>query len=278
MLGQRLLVAAIGIPVLALVLLAGQLWIVALLAVLIVVAAIEMAGLLNRAGYPVQPAVAGAVALLMAGGTALAGLTGALLPAAWAIAIVFAALVSLLRRDPEEGTRRLAGTALVAISAAALSGLIGVVISAPADGLVRLVAYGLDPGRELLLVIVLTVWAYDTAAYTVGRIFPRGHFFAHISPNKTWSGAIGGLVGATLVGYVLGLLIGRPLEGLGLGVLVGLFAPIGDLVESMLKRAAGVKDSSRIFPGHGGVLDRMDSFLAVAPAAWLYLMLVGLVA
>jgi phosphatidate cytidylyltransferase len=277
MLLQRVLVAVVGIPLLALVLLAGQPWIVLLLAAFVVAAAVEAAGLLDKAGYSVQPAVAAALALLVAAGVAFARTNPGLLPAAWMAAFVVAALVAVLRPEPEEGVRRLAGTVLVATMAASLSMLIAIVVNGRPEGVAQADLYGLDAGRQLLVVVVLAVWAYDTAAYAVGRFFPRGRFFAHISPRKTWSGAIGGFVGAALAGWALGVLIGRPLAGLGLGVIVGLIAPVGDLAESMLKRAAGVKDSSRVLPGHGGVLDRMDSFLTVAPTAFLYLMLVGLV-
>jgi phosphatidate cytidylyltransferase len=278
MLGQRLLVAAIGIPLLAVALIAGQQWIVLLIAALVVAASVEAAGLLDKAGYPVQPAIAGGLGLLMAAGVAFAKTYPGTLPAAWMAAFVVAALVAVLRREPEEGLRRFAGTVLVAAFAAALSMLISITVSGRPEGVINPNLYGFDVGRQLLLLVVLTVWAYDTAAYAVGRFFPRGHFFAHISPKKTWSGALGGLVGAALAGWALGVVIGRPVAGLGLGILVGLIAPVGDLAESMLKRAAGVKDSSRVLPGHGGLLDRMDSFLTVAPAAFLYLMLVGLVA
>jgi phosphatidate cytidylyltransferase len=128
----------------------------------------------------------------------------------------------------------------------------------------------------MLLLVVLTVWACDTFAYATGRLFPRGHFFAHISPNKTWSGAIGGFVGAAVAGYLLGLVVQAPTKGLIIGLAVGLLAPIGDLTESTLKRAAGAKDSSHLFPGHGGILDRMDSFMTVAPVVWLLLAFLNL--
>jgi phosphatidate cytidylyltransferase len=120
------------------------------------------------------------------------------------------------------------------------------------------------------------VWVYDSAAYAVGRVWGRGHFFAHISPHKTWSGAAGGTVAVIAACAVLGAFIGRPVEGFGLGVLIAFSAPIGDLAESVLKRAAGVKDSGQLIPGHGGMLDRVDSFVTAAPVAWVYLTFLGL--
>ena len=122
-------------------------------------------------------------------------------------------------------------------------------------------------GRTWLLITVLCVWADDTFAYIGGRLWGRGQFLNHISPNKTWSGAAAGSVAAIVAGAGLGLFVGQPLVGAGLGMLVALMAPSGDLAESAMKRAAGVKDSGRLFPGHGGILDRTDAFLLAAPAA-----------
>jgi phosphatidate cytidylyltransferase len=93
----------------------------------------------------------------------------------------------------------------------------------------------------------------------------------HISPKKTLEGVAGGLVAAVLVGAVLLVAFGRPfLAGAFLGLFVGAAAQAGDLAESMLKRAAGAKESGRLIPGHGGLLDRIDSFLFAAPVAFFF--------
>jgi len=271
MLAQRLLVAAIGIPVLLLVLLAGNPWLSLLLIVLIVGAAVETANLLSKAGFSVQPVVGGALALVIAGASA-ATLSGqSLVPAALVVALVASAAYALAPVDPADRLRRLAGGALVSVIALALSALIMISLPSGSSGAVGALGNWLGQGQAMLLLVVLTVWACDTAAYATGRLFPRGHFFAHISPNKTWSGAIGGFVGAAVAGYLLGLIVQAPTKGLVVGLAVGLLAPIGDLTESTLKRAAGAKDSSNLFPGHGGILDRMDSFVTVAPVVWLLL-------
>jgi phosphatidate cytidylyltransferase len=118
------------------------------------------------------------------------------------------------------------------------------------------------------------VWTFDSLAYLSGRTFKRGRFFPHISPNKTMSGVIGGtlaaiVVAAAAIGAILVALLGRPwLAGLVLGVAVAAAAQAGDLAESMLKRAAGAKESGTLIPGHGGMLDRVDSFLFAAPVAF----------
>jgi phosphatidate cytidylyltransferase len=115
----------------------------------------------------------------------------------------------------------------------------------------------------------------DAAALLVGSRIGRHPFFANISPRKTVEGAIAGIVGAVVVMLIgVSAVIGKsPLHGLLLGILVGASAEVGDLVESQMKRLADVKDSSRLIPGHGGVLDRIDSILFPPILVYLYVML-----
>ena len=140
-----------------------------------------------------------------------------------------------------------------------------------------LFGYPLDTGRLLVLFLLLTVWTLDSGAYLAGKFHGRGRFMNHISPNKTWSGAIGGAVAAVVVATILFLGMGRsPIGGALLGLVIAVFAQAGDLAESMLKRAAGAKDSGTLIPGHGGFLDRVDSFLFAAPAMYGALAIVSL--
>ena len=133
---------------------------------------------------------------------------------------------------------------------------------------------------SLLLAVVVTTVVADVSAYFVGRAFGRVKLAPSISPGKTREGAVGGVVAASLwvtaMAWYLGLVVG--VSGLLLaalaGAFLGVFAVLGDLWESLLKRQAGVKDSSRLLPGHGGVLDRIDAQLAVLPLATLLLTLV----
>jgi phosphatidate cytidylyltransferase len=137
-------------------------------------------------------------------------------------------------------------------------------------------AYGvLDAGRTWLLCLVLTVWACDTFAYLSGRTYPRGRMFPQISPNKTWTGGIGGTIAAMIVAAALFWVLGGifPVWGALLGLVIAVAAQSGDAAESLVKRAAGAKDSGTLIPGHGGVLDRIDSFLFAAPALYLTLVL-----
>jgi phosphatidate cytidylyltransferase len=113
-------------------------------------------------------------------------------------------------------------------------------------------------GRGNVLFLFLVVWASDISAYFAGRFLGGPKLAPRISPNKTWSGALGGLLGAMLVGLGAALALG-----------LGLATQSGDMFESWIKRRFGVKDSSGLLPGHGGLLDRLDGVLAAAPVAAL---------
>ena len=126
----------------------------------------------------------------------------------------------------------------------------------------------LDPrvGWGNALFVVLVVWASDIGAYAVGRLIGGPKLAPSISPGKTWSGALGGLLAAALIGA---LIEGATLRPATVAVALAAVAMAGDLLESALKRAVGAKDSGRVIPGHGGLLDRLDGLLAAAPVAAL---------
>jgi len=153
-------------------------------------------------------------------------------------------------------------------------GLIGFVLqlaaAAPAVP-VDAALHVLSAGQGWILLLVLGVWSFDTGAYLVGRQIGRHKFLTHISPSKSIEGVIGGLVATTVVTAAMVVALGHnPMGGVILGPLLGLAAQAGDLAESMLKRAAGAKDSGTLIPGHGGILDRIDSFLFAGPVVALY--------
>ncbi len=122
--------------------------------------------------------------------------------------------------------------------------------------------------------ILLLTWVNDTGAYLTGSNFGRRQLFPRVSPNKTWEGTIGGIVTTLLFGFFLSLAFDEmPFHSwLILAFIVAVFGTIGDLVESMLKRSVGIKDSGTILPGHGGLLDRFDAFIFVVPFASAYLL------
>lgn len=133
-----------------------------------------------------------------------------------------------------------------------------------------------DTGAWLMLYAAVCVWATDTFAYFVGKTVGRVPMAPTLSPGKTVEGAVGGLVGALVVGVSFGLWIQLPwYHSLAVGVIAGLAGQIGDLFESALKREIGIKDFGHIMPGHGGILDRVDSLLFVVPLVYLYLRLAG---
>jgi phosphatidate cytidylyltransferase len=124
---------------------------------------------------------------------------------------------------------------------------------------------------ELVFWLMLVTWATDIFAYFAGRSIGGPKLAPRISPNKTWAGLIGGMAGAEAVGALAGWLLGVGAPFLYLGGVLGLLAQLGDLYESAVKRRHGVKDSSSLIPGHGGVLDRLDGLLPVIVAALLLL-------
>jgi phosphatidate cytidylyltransferase len=122
--------------------------------------------------------------------------------------------------------------------------------------------------------LLLLTWVNDTGAYLVGSQFGKTPLFPRISPNKTWEGSIGGAVTCILFGYILHLVFDEIglVQWVVLAAIVGVFGGLGDLVESMLKRSVGVKDSGDLLPGHGGLLDRFDAFIFVIPFAAAYIL------
>jgi len=134
-----------------------------------------------------------------------------------------------------------------------------------------------DLGRSWLLFAILVTFAVDTGAYLVGRTVGSRPMAPSISPNKTWEGSVGGFVSAVAAALVLGLVLdlGIPVwQQAVIGAVVGVVAQWGDLIESKLKRLAEVKDAGSIIPGHGGLLDRLDSILLTLPAVYYLLVTV----
>lgn len=135
----------------------------------------------------------------------------------------------------------------------------------------------LDPEKSFTLevfMLFVLIWSSDTFAYLTGKFFGKHKMAPKISPKKTWEGFAGGVVLTLVLGFFVEYYFPE-LRGnwMIVGLLVSVFAPLGDLVESQLKRSFAVKDSGNIIPGHGGVLDRLDSFIICAPVIYLYFIL-----
>lgn len=133
--------------------------------------------------------------------------------------------------------------------------------------------HGLPFGARWVVLAMMLAFLSDTAAYFAGRTFGKHKLYEKLSPKKTIEGSLGGLVGAIggafFALYVMNLPIPVP-HAIALGLVAGGLGQAGDLLESMLKRSAGVKDSGNILPGHGGLLDRVDALMFTASATWLY--------
>ncbi|MEO7117517.1 MAG: phosphatidate cytidylyltransferase, partial [Candidatus Limnocylindrales bacterium] len=240
-----------------------------------IIAASEAFRLLRAAGLPGDPGVGVIAAPLAVIGTLRPSLATGV--GIGAIVIIASGMAAFRKSDAKAGFLTWAGSTFGALYVALLAFIPAIVELAPPTDPAAPLAHFFDAGRWWLLVVVLTVWSFDSLAYLVGRTYPRGHFLNHISPNKTWSGVIGGTVAAVVVCAALAWGIAHhPLQGAILGAIIAVTAQAGDVAESLLKRAAGAKDSGTLIPGHGGILDRVDSFLLAAPAAWLYLAVIGI--
>jgi len=295
MLRTRVMTAVVLGPIVLIAALAGEPWLSLLVGVAAFLALVEVVALLDAAGYqpPQVLAIVAGMAVTAAGlvaaneeriGGPMATVVSALDPPGFVAAVLVAvilllAVASFMRTDPRQGYVTWSMTTFGVAYVGLLLPMIAVVAHLAPDGgsaATSVGVFGLASGAAWGLTLVLVVWGYDTGAYLTGRTIGRNKLVTHISPSKTVEGLLGGLVAATVAAGVGAALIGlEPWHPLILGPLVGLAAQAGDLAESMLKRAAGRKDSGFIIPGHGGMLDRIDSFLFAAPVLAGYAMLVA---
>ena len=271
---QRVAVALVGVPVAVAVVYAGS-WILgALLALIAVIAALEFRRMAERKEgrpIPLLLVVGAAGFVLLAAANPREGGAGAGF-AGWMAALVFAASTAAI------WMRGVTGQPLLAVSTTVFGALY-------TGGLL---AYGMFlrhlpgvttawHGTALVFAPVLLTWTSDTAAYFTGRKWGRRKLIPHVSPGKTVEGSIGALVGTVLIAATYTWVLAQyPTYQLGIaeavvfGVLISVVAQVGDLVESLLKRDAGLKDSGTLLPGHGGALDRFDSILFTLPVAYAF--------
>jgi phosphatidate cytidylyltransferase len=162
-----------------------------------------------------------------------------------------------------------------ALPAAGISSSALLLVAFPLSFAVRLHSFD-ENGPRLLLFALVTTWAADSTAYFVGRAIGKHPLAPHISPKKTWEGSVGSMIGSLIFAWAFSYSIAIPLGHLLAMAAIGNVAgQMGDLLESVYKRSAGVKDSGGLLPGHGGVLDRIDALILCIPMIWYYVVLVN---
>ncbi|MDD2443693.1 MAG: phosphatidate cytidylyltransferase [Desulfotomaculaceae bacterium] len=258
MLQQRFLSALLGVPLIVLAVWFGGIPLLLLIGLVIVLGLKEITGMLTRLGLKPSLGLAIAGGLIMTGG---AYLYSDGYPGPTITVILFLHLITTVAYYPRYSLLDSAGTMMGTLYVGLLNYFF----------LVR----SLPDGWIWLIFTLAGTWACDTTAYFVGKAFGRRRLAPELSPKKTLEGAIGGIMGSVLAGYLFALIYPfLPLSKiLLLGLLVGAAAEVGDLLESAFKRQAGVKDSSKLIPGHGGILDRIDSALFSAPLVYYYVLL-----
>lgn len=274
-LASRLAVSVLGIPAIVLLVYLGRVYFAIFVTAASLLALREFYILSRSKAISPQLAV-GSLACLLVSWFYYQGLESTIFSLSWQQVIVILVIISVileLFRNKEKGTENIAVTlAGILYIPFLLGGLIGLRQVDPVD-------YGF--GMRLTMILFVSVWVCDSAAYAFGKKWGRRKIMERVSPQKTVVGSLAGFVSAVafyFLVWALGLLestrsgvVLSILDVLILGIIVGVFGQLGDFVESFLKRNVGVKDSGSFLPGHGGVLDRFDSLILASPLAFLYL-------
>lgn len=257
----RVAAIGVGVPCLYLITLLGGVFFLLLVNLMILLGLSEFFRLMTAKGYQPSRVLGYAAAIAVSlhvyrGGTALTLLLTTIM--------LLVMVREIFRPRVNEALPNIAVTVLGVMYVGWLGSHFVMLRELPASA-------GLDDpqlGASLVFFAALVIWACDILAYVVGILVGGPRLLPRISPAKTWSGAIGGLVGGAAAGWFCAqsfLTIITPTAGALLGLASAVLGQLGDLVESMFKRDAGVKDTARLIPGHGGVLDRMDSLLFSMP-------------
>jgi phosphatidate cytidylyltransferase len=281
---KRIFTAIVLIALVAALILLGKLWMVTLFAALVAgLAALEFRQLSAAGNYPIPLWwTIFAVALFF--------VATFLRPQDTITTVVFSTLLLFGWNALRSQSRELAGDPLARVLPETAAGLLLLIyIAYPLTLIPQIWNRPEGDGTVLVLFLFLCVWSGDIAALYVGKRFGRRKLAPRLSPNKTWEGAIASVVGSVIIGLAL-IFYGDYLSASGssftrlhtttpwwqwllLAVLLNVAAQFGDLLESALKRGAGVKDSGTLLPGHGGILDRIDALLLAAPVLWFVLVL-----
>jgi phosphatidate cytidylyltransferase len=265
----RILSALVGVPILLGIAIVGGWWYVGAVLIGALVAAWELFGMLAGASFrPVRP-----VGFALVAGVALDALAtdARIMPAILVLGMLLSLLLMMARTDTKGA---LVDWALTLSPAVYVGGTMHYLIA----------LRWLPDGLLWILIVLICTWVCDIAAFFVGRRWGRVKLAPRLSPGKSVEGAIGGLIGAVaaavfLLPFLAGLMLsaGLPVAGpftlpwqIGLGLVIAVCAIAGDLMESFLKRQCGAKDSGTLIPGHGGVLDRIDSVLLAVVGAYFY--------
>jgi phosphatidate cytidylyltransferase len=255
---QRLLSAAVFIPILLAIIWLGNPWLCLLVAAVAALGSLELSRMATHGGW--QPSVVLGVAftLFFIADAYFAEpiVTEILIPTA----VVLPLLWLLLR---SRGEKTLANWLWTVGGIFYIGWMLGHFIP----------LRELEQGRDWVILALFTTFAADSGAFLIGRAWGRHLMVPRISPGKTWEGTCAGLVSGIAAAVALNAILGLPIgywQVSLLGFLIAAFANVGDLVESMLKRKAGVKDAGRLIPGHGGILDRLDSVVFTVVLVYYY--------
>lgn len=266
---QRIITSVIAIPVVLVFVWFGGWWAFAAAALVVVLGINELHSMMIHEGYHPLIAVSLVLSLLF--------LVAAMFPQLrltfLEIGLILALLVSfplLFFREKLEG-------AMIDWS---LTMAIALYLGWPLSlfPVLRGFQVGFSPGLWWVLTVLLGVWGFDTGAFFTGRLLGRHKLAPKISPAKSWEGVIGGLICSIAISLALSVIfLGVPWYlAIVLGILIGVAATLGDLAESLIKRQTHVKDSGHFMPGHGGILDRIDSILFAVVVVFVFMQLVGM--
>lgn len=264
MLRTRIIAALIFAPALAVIVWLGGLWLEVACVIISMLALWEFLQLALGKGEMYAKAFAYVAGFIVCSST-LGFPFGIPLATLWPATTLVLMFSALTRPEPiEESMRR---TGLMALGVAYCTGLL------PYLYRLRVLEHGLG----LALAALFCTWAADTGGYFAGRFLGKRPLYPKVSPKKTVEGLIGGLVAAVAASFAFRAVFHIPIgvvDAVAIGAIAALFGVAGDLCESLLKRSVGAKDSSALIPGHGGVLDRFDAVMFVAPAVYLYIDLI----
>ncbi len=261
----RVAVILLGVPCLYLITLRGGLFFLILTDLIIFFGLREFYVLMRAKGYHPFEALGYFCALAISW---YAWKQGVVIPLIMTGSLLLIMIREVFRRDMSQSLAHIAVTVFGIMYVGWLGSHLVMLRQLPAS-------LGMDDlmGARLVFFAALVTWATDTGAYLFGVAFGRHKLIPRISPRKTVEGAVGGLVAAGFVGWLCAKGITpflTPFAAAASGVFAGVMAQLGDLVESMIKRDVGIKDSAELLPGHGGVLDRFDSLLFTAPVLYYY--------